>query len=61
MQIVELGEATRAYDIMNIMEWCPLKSVSCKISGPMTICMLTKDAKDNFLEDYCLYLLFLYL
>ena len=54
MQIVELG-----YDIMNIMEWCPLKSVSCKIAGPMTICV--KDAKDNFLEDYCLYLLFLYL
>ena len=59
MQIVELGEAIRAYDIMNIMEWCPLKSVSCKIAGPMTICV--KDAKDNFLEDYCLYLLFLYL
>ena len=61
MQIVELGEAIRAYDIMNIMEWCPSKSVSCKIAGPMTICVLTKDAKDNFLEDYCLYLLFLYL
>ena len=59
MQIVELGEAIRAYDIMNIMEGCPLKSVSCKIAGPMTICV--KDAKDNFLEDYCLYLLFLYL
>ena len=59
MQIVELGEAIKAYDIMNIMEWCPLKSVSCKIAGPMTICV--KDAKDNFLEDYCLYLLFLYL
>ena len=39
MQIVELGEAIRAYDIMNIMEWCPLKSVSCKIAGPMTICV----------------------
>ena len=61
MQIVELGEAVRAYDIMNIMEWCPLKSVSYKIAGPMTICVLTKGAKDNFLEDYCLYLLFLYL
>ena len=59
MQIVELGEA--AYYVMNITEWCPLKSVSCKTACPMTICVLTKDGKENFLEDYCLYLLFLYL
>ena len=59
MQIVELGEA--AYYAMNITEWCPLKSVSCKTACPMTICVLTKDGKENFLEDHCLYLLFLYL
>ena len=59
MQIVELGKA--AYYVMNITEWCPLKSVNCKTACPMTICVLTKDGKENFLEDYCLYLLFLYL
>ena len=59
MQIVELGEA--AYYVMNITEWCPLKSVSFKTACPMTICVLTKNGKENFLEDYCLHLLFLYL
>ena len=56
MQIVELGQA--AYNVMKIKL---LKSVSCKTACPMTICVLTKDGKENFLEDYCLYLLFLYL